>query len=219
MNDPYLTLGVSPNASNDDIRNAYRMLARKYAENSSKMDEINAAYDEIVVERGGLSSSKSSSSSAHNNYSGYTNYTSDRSSNSYSGYNGGYSNYSDLHDIRDKIKNGRIEDALVLLDGIPESRRSAEWFYLKGVAQQRRGWLDYAADNFVRACAMDPSNREYAAAKARLDNSKNGGYRKTRERDNHGCTCCACDGCDICSSLLCADCCCECFGGDLIPGC
>ena len=155
------------------------------------MQELNDAYDQIVMLRGGLGGSSSSSS---------------RSS-SYAG------NMSDLSDIREKIRGGRIEDALVLLDGIPEQYRTAEWYYLKGAAQQRRGWLDYASENFDRACRMDPNNREYAAAKENLDSSKNGGFRSARKSSS------GCSACDVCSGLLCADCCCECMGGDLIPCC
>lgn len=206
MSDPYLTLGVSPSANDDEIRTAYKNLARKYSDDSVKMDEINQAYDEIVIQRGGLGSSSNSSYNYTEANAGYT------QGSTYS------APASDLKDIREKIKSGRIEDALLLLDGIPEYRRTAEWYYLKGVAQQNRGWLEYALDNFNKACAMDPSNREYAAAKARLERSRNGGYRKERE-DNNGCCCCGCDGCDMCMSLLCMDSCCECFGGDLIPGC
>lgn len=206
MRDPYLILGVSPNANDNEIRAAYKALARKYSKNNAKMDEINEAYDEIVIERGGLGNT---SNSSYNYNRADTNYT---ENSSYSAAS------SDLKDIREKIKCGRIEDALLLLDGIPEYRRSAEWYYLKGIAQQNRGWLEYALDNLQKACMMDPSNREYAAAKERLERSRNGGYRKETE-DNKGCCCCGCDGCDMCLSLLCMDSCCECFGCDLIPGC
>ena len=115
---PFSVLGVPDTASDEQIRNAYRELARKYSDSSDdgKMQELNDAYDQIVMLRGGLGGSSSSSS---------------RSS-SYAG------NMSDLSDIREKIRSGRIEDALVLLDGIPEQYRTAEWYYLKGAAQQRR---------------------------------------------------------------------------------
>ena len=149
---PFSVLGVPDTASDEQIRNAYRELARKYSDSSDdgKMQELNDAYDQIVMLRGGLGGSSSSSSSHSSSYA---------------------NNMSDLSDIREKIRSGRIEDALVLLDGIPEQYRAAEWYYLKGAAQQRRGWLDYASENFDRACRMDPNNREYAAAKENLDSS------------------------------------------------
>ena len=128
---PFSVLGVPDTASDEQIRNAYRELARKYSDSSDdgKMQELNDAYDQIVMLRGGLGGSSSSSSSRSSSYAG---------------------NMSDLSDIREKIRSGRIEDALVLLDGIPEQYRAAEWYYLKGAAQQRRGWLDYASENFDR---------------------------------------------------------------------
>lgn len=191
---PFSVLGVPDTASDEQIRNAYRELAGRYADSSddSKMQELNNAYDEIVMLRGGLGGSSYSTSSQSGRYSRRA---------------------SDLSDIREKIRSGRIEDALVLLDGIPEQSRTAEWYYLKGAAQQRRGWLDYAAENFDRACQMDPNNREYAAAKENIDSSRSGGFRSARNSSK------GCDACDVCSGLLCADCCCECMGGDLIPCC
>ena len=53
VNDPYQILGVSRDASEDEIRQAYRRLAKKYhpdlnpgdAQAAQKMNEINEAYD------------------------------------------------------------------------------------------------------------------------------------------------------------------------------
>ena len=55
MRDPYIVLGVSKDASEDEIKAAYRKLAKKYhpdlnpgdAQAAAKMKEINAAYDQI----------------------------------------------------------------------------------------------------------------------------------------------------------------------------
>lgn len=203
---PYAILGVPENATDEQIKDAYRRLARQYQDETvqsgplyeiaqQKMAELDAAYDAIVAERRGQTAYSSANRSAYQN----TNY------NTYS-YSG-----SQFSDIRAQIRSGRVDDAEMLLDGIPREQRSAEWYFLKGQIQQRRGWFDEAYNNLSRACQMDPQNSEYAAAFRNLNNNARGGYRQTRGG--------GCSACDICSSLLCADCCCECMGGDLIPGC
>lgn len=203
MANPYEVLGVSKNATDEEIKEAYRALARKYqADNYSgsplsdiakrKMDELDGAYDAIMLER-----------RRHTGPGGY--YGAE-------GY-GGYSHAdSQFPDVRSIIGSGRIDDAEVILDGIPQEGRGAEWYFLKGQVQQRRGWFDEAYRSYSRACQLDPQNSEYSSAFNRLNNNA-GGYRQTRSV--HA----GCGVCDLCTTLLCADTCCECLGGDLIPGC
>ncbi len=189
MRNPYEVLGIPIGASMDQINAAYRELSRKHYNNPQKIDELNRAYDEIVM----------NSASTQRNTGGYS-YTSP-------------ANYSD---VRAKINAGRLDDAEIILDGIPESKRDAQWFYLKGTIQQKRGWLEEAAKNFATASNLVPSNNTYKMAYNKVNQARSGGYRTERRQTsgNSGCS-----GCDICSSLLCADCCCECLGGDLIPCC
>ncbi|MFI3207066.1 MAG: J domain-containing protein [Clostridia bacterium] len=209
MTDPYKVLGVSASSTDEEIKDAYRTLAKKYHPDqysgspiadlaSEKMKEINEAYDEVVASR----KNKSSNNSRYQQ-------------NSYNGANNSSSSYSD---VRSFINTGRIADAEQILNGVPTERRNAEWYFLKGSVLYRRGWLEEAKQNFARACQMDPSNMEYRSA---LNQSMNqragayGGYNPNMQRGYGN----NCNSCDMCSSLMCADCCCECMGGDLIACC
>lgn len=211
MKNPFEVLGIAQTASEEQIKQAYRDLARKYSDDKysngplldvaqKKMQEINDAYDTIILNRGGVFSSTDTGrqSTFGNQQSGY--------------WQGGQSS-SEYNDIRATIQNGRIDDAETLLDGIPPNVRNAEWYYLKGTVQHRRGWLEEAIKNFQTACRMEPANQEYSAALNALNRSRSGGFRTGRTSAG------GCSGCDICTGLLCADCCCECLGGDLIPCC
>ncbi|WP_312693369.1 J domain-containing protein [Caproiciproducens sp.] len=212
MSDPYKVLGVSPNATDDEIKTAYRELAKKYHPDNysgspiadlagEKMKEINEAYDTVVAQR---------KQQKNGGYAGYTapdaGYAAQNYANSYSGFN----------DVRNLIMAGRIADAEQILNGVPSENRNAEWYFLKGTVLYKRGWLEEAYNNFARACQMDPDNGEYRAAMNQVINQRNGvygGYNPNMPRTN------GCGSCDVCSSLICADCCCECMGGDLIPCC
>ncbi len=194
MRNPYDVLGVPQGASVEQVKAAYKLLAQKYQADGSaaaqrRMEEINQAYDSIIMNSG----------SEYNS----------------SGYSQAGSDYSD---IRAKISSGRLDDAQILLDGIPEYNRDAQWYYLKGTVLQKRGWLEEAASNFATASRMDPSNNTYKMAYNRVINARSGGYRtqrrSTRRRRDDDCSACEC-----CCDLLCADACCECMGGDLISCC
>lgn len=203
MNSPYEILGLDSSATDEQIKDAYRNLARIYSENgsspnSTKMAEIDRAYDTIIMNRTGNGGSQ------YSDYSG-----------TYQRDFGGYTASAGLGDIRAKIKNGKLDDAETLLDGMPAGQRTAEWYYLKGTVQHRKGWLEEAARNFERASQLDPSNSEYRRACNNINSDRAGGYRTERNHEKKS----DCSACDLCSGLLCADCCCECMGGDLIRCC
>lgn len=208
MADPYKVLGISPSASDDEVKDAYRTLAKKYHPDQysgsplaeladEKMKEINEAYDEVVAQR------------------------KNRATGGYAGNVGGYTNYnasSGFADVRNFINSGRIADAEQILNGVPPEKRNAEWYFLKGSVLFKRGWLEEAKDHFSRACQMDPSNMEYRSALNQAMNQRSGAYGGYNQNMNRGAAG-GCNGCDMCSSLICADCCCECMGGDLIGCC
>ena len=206
MKDPYSILGVSKKASDDEVRAAYRELARKYHPDNytddnplkelaeEKMQEINAAYEEIQKMRSGKGSKNKNE---NNNY--------------YSGNSTGI-----YVEIRRKINDRRFGDAERMLFSVLDSERTAEWHYLLSVTLMSRNRVNDAMRELEIACNMDPSNIEYQKAKEMFNNTASGygstyyGSANQRPRSSSD------DACNCCANLLCLDCLCECFGGDFI---
>ena len=199
MKDPYETLGVSPNASDEEIKRAYRDLARKYHPDNyvdnpladlaqEKMKDINEAYDTITRNRagGGGTSYQRQNSQSYQRASYYS-----------------ASNNSLYVRIRQAINQGDLNTADNLLRTVRDP--DAEWYYLCGTVAYRRGWLDDARRNFQSACSMEPNNPEYQQA---LCNLQGGGnmYRQSYYGSGSDCD-------DLCTSMLCAHCLCNCLGG------
>ena len=191
MKDPYEILGVSPSATDEEIKHAYRELAKKYhpdnyANNplsdlaSEKMKEINEAYDTILKMRAGGSAESSGSADPN------------------------------LQRIRSLIRSGQIAEAEVLLKRI--SIRNAEWHYLMGECYMASNHYNKAAYEYQTAYRMEPNNPTYAAAYQRFENAGTRAGSFSSGSSGAGL-------CDICTGLMCADCLCECCGGDLITCC
>lgn len=203
MNDPYAVLGINRDATDEQIKAAYREQARKYhpdnyADNplsdlaAEKMKEINEAYDAIMAQRRGQPNTGSGGR--------------DR---------GAYGAASAFPEVRSLIKQGRLEEAQEVLDGVPPEARNAEWYFLNGTVLYRRGWFDNAYTSFTTASRMDPGNAEYRQAMNNAQRQAGRQYNPYNTGNYSG----NCSTCDVCQGLICADCCCECMGGDLIPCC
>lgn len=178
MQDPYRVLGVSPNASEDEIKKAYRLLAKKYhpdvnhgsPEAESKMKEVNEAYSTIMkMRREGTSGAGGYSQRGYGSPNGgYGSYGGNSYGGSYGG--SGYTSSSPrMQAARNYIRAGRFQEALHLLEELNE--RTAEWYYLCGEANLGMG-NRVAALNYARqAVSMDPNNFEYRALLSRLEGS------------------------------------------------
>lgn len=196
MTDPYSILGVSSTASDDEIKRAYRELARKYHPDNyqnnpladlaeEKMKEVNEAYDEINRMRSG----GGSGAGAYQSQSAYG-YQQQRQS---------ASSASPLYNrVRQAINGGDINGAEQLLRQAPS--QDAEWHFLSGCIAYRRGWLDEARQQYQIACNADPGNMEYRQA---LNMMAQGGQAYRPYGAGGGMS-----SADCCTTMLCMNCLC-----------
>ncbi len=206
--DPYKVLGVTPQTSDDDVKRAYRELAKKYHPDNyvgnpladlaeTRMKEINQAYDMIMNVRAGKGNA-----SAGTHAGSYQQQT---------GSSGGYGSQSYetsganvfSAQIRDAINKGNLSLAEDLLQRYPN--RDAEWHFLRGTVYFRKGWYDEARSSYMQACNMDPNNAEYRNALNMVNMGAGyGGYRPMSNMSM----------CDCCATMLCMNCCFNsCCGG------
>lgn len=165
MTDPYQVLGISPSATDDEVKAAYRKMAKLYhpdrnngsEEAEKKMMQVNEAYAQIMDMRknGGRAYQQSAGPQGYyNSFAGFGGF----------GYQQGYGQAQgapEFSTVRQYLSFGRYMEALQLLNRM--DAHTAEWFYLSGRARQGLG-DDIAALNYARqAVNMEPGNPEYQA--------------------------------------------------------
>ncbi|MEG1535973.1 MAG: hypothetical protein RR416_03260 [Clostridia bacterium] len=210
--DPYLTLGVDSNATQEQIENAYQQLKAKFSElrfeEGDVGNEATRRLSEIEVAH------QACMDNIHQSI-------------SYSNYGSGYA------DIEQIIKDGKIEEAQSMLDKI--DNRDGDWHYLQAIIYYKRNWNVESKKQLEIALALEPNNEKYTKAldnlktvlakdSAPVDGANSGaqggqqdnaggraGYSRPNNQGGGMDATNAC--CTTCQTLVCLDCCCDCFGG------
>lgn len=161
MLNPYEVLGITPGASDEEIKRAYRSLSRKYhpdanvnnpdkAQAEEKFKQAQQAYDQIMKQKQQGSS-----------YGG---------SRSYGGYSGGEGNDSTiLRAAANYIASRHFAEALHALSSASQEERGARWHYYSAMANAGLGNNVTAREHIAKAVALEPSNLEYRQFQQHLD--------------------------------------------------
>lgn len=202
MLDPYSVLGVSRDASMDEIKKAYRKLSRQYHPDANinnpnkeqaeeKFKQVQQAYDQIVRER--------EQGASQSSWSG--------------GFGGSYQTQDDQRSMEMRaaanyINAAHYQEALNVLNRMTE--RNGQWYYYHAVANAGAGNTASAMEDARRAVDMEPNNMQYQQLYQQLQSggqwywNQGNGYGYERPGNGFGNCCCQC----LCMNMLCPGCCC-----------
>ncbi len=180
MGDPYKVLGVSPDASDEEIKKAYRALAKKYHPDlnpgdeaaAQKMQEINAAYEQIKNPE-----KTYRSAGASGGYGGYGGFG------GYDPFSGSYRSESRedsyLRSAQQYLRYGKYEEALNVLEN--SQNRDGQWYYLSSIAHYGLHNRITALEHIRRAVSMDPSNQTYLRTLSAMEQGGHVYQQRTQE--------------------------------------
>ena len=177
IDDPYKVLGLSPDASDEEVKKAYRRLAKQYhpdlnpgdQEAARKMQEVNAAYEQIKNPEKFTGQQSSGYGGYYDPFGGYRQQA----------YGGSQDGAQYQQAAYQYIRFGRYQEALNALHN--DTSRNARWYYLSALANDGLGNQVTALEHIRRAVSMEPDNPEYLSA---LDQIEHGGAAYRRQAGN-----------------------------------
>ena len=212
QNNPFVVLGVSDDCTREELKQAYDKLHKKYAEErfleGDKGAEAARMYQKVEIAYQDALDLLENKEKASFNNDGVVNYDA----------------------IKQQIKNGNLSEAQRLLDDI--TSRGGDWHYWQAAIYYKKNWYDESKTQLKIALELEPNNSMFKDTLDKIEKEQNANnpfnkgqnqqqqsdYNRTYQQQAQpapnagGC-------CDCCSSLICADCCCEMCGGDLISCC
>lgn len=187
MRDPYQVLGITRNATEEEIKKAYKALSRKYhpdaninnpnkeaAEETFK--EIQQAYQQIMKDRTegyqyhGSAYGNGSYNGTGTDSGDFGGFGSFRGFGSFGGFgnayggssNTGYEEDSHLRAAGNYVRNGYYKEARTVLDGMEQQERTARWYYYSALAHAGLGNQVSALEHAKRAASLEPGNSDYS---------------------------------------------------------
>lgn len=151
MKDPYSVLGLSAEATEEELQNRYEQLKAEYGEQRFK---TGAEGNEGARKLSELESA-------------WASIRSDLEKRNAAETLGGGSENGEYAIIDDLIKKGEYDEAQTRLDGITD--RVAEWHYLQSIIYYKREWLNDSRKQLALAVEQDPRNEKYKTALDKLD--------------------------------------------------
>ena len=164
FDDPYKVLGLTPDATDEQVKQAYRRLAKKYHPDmnpgdphaAKMMNDINAAYDQIK--------NPPQQTTYQNAYDPFHGWYHQQQEQTESGHSG-------VQAARHFIRFGSYQSAVNALQGVPAAERNAEWYYLSAVANANLGNRVTAEEHIRKAVELEPGNELYRRTQERINYS------------------------------------------------